>query len=89
MKSESVGDLSAFRFGVLVSYVLFFETLDTSTSQLKVDESFVWSDVIFCVVRCDILCGQLSKLDQAISDCSRALELDDGYIKAYLRRAKW
>lgn len=31
--------------------------------------------------------SQLGRLEQSIKDCSAALELDDGYIKAYLRRA--
>lgn len=32
---------------------------------------------------------QLNRMDDAINDCSNAIELDDTYIKAYLRRAKW
>lgn len=32
---------------------------------------------------------QLKKLEQAIDDCSKAIGLDDTYIKAYLRRAQW
>jgi DnaJ family protein C protein 7 len=31
---------------------------------------------------------KLNKLDQSIEDCNKAIELDEGYIKAYLRRAK-
>jgi hypothetical protein len=27
--------------------------------------------------------------DKAIEDCSKAIEYDDTYVKAYLRRAKW
>ena len=30
----------------------------------------------------------MNKLDQCIDDCTKAIELDDGYLKAYLRRAK-
>jgi DnaJ family protein C protein 7 len=30
----------------------------------------------------------LNKLKESVSDCSAALELDDGYLKAILRRAK-
>ncbi len=30
----------------------------------------------------------MNKLDQCIEDCTKAIELDEGYIKAYLRRAK-
>lgn len=35
------------------------------------------------------LCLQLNKLDQAIEDCTKAIKLDETYIKAYLRRAQW
>lgn len=37
-----------------------------------------------------ILCEnfQLGKLKEALSDCNRAIELDETYLKAYLRRAK-
>ena len=31
---------------------------------------------------------QLNKLDECIDDCTKAIELDESYIKAYLRRAK-
>lgn len=33
-------------------------------------------------------CSKLNKLDDCISDCTKAIELDDSYIKAYARRAK-
>jgi len=32
---------------------------------------------------------QMEKLTEAIEDCTKAIELDDKYVKAYLRRAKW
>ena len=32
---------------------------------------------------------QLGKLDAAIEDCNKAIELDPDYLKAYMRRAKW
>ena len=32
---------------------------------------------------------QLEKLEEAIQDCTKAIELDDTYLKAYMRRAKW
>ena len=32
--------------------------------------------------------SKLNKLDQCIDDCVKAIEIDDSYIKAYLRRAK-
>ncbi len=31
---------------------------------------------------------KLNKLDECIEDCSKAIELDESYIKAYARRAK-
>lgn len=33
-------------------------------------------------------CSKLNKLDDCIRDCTKAIELDDSYIKAYARRAK-
>ena len=32
---------------------------------------------------------KLGKYEECISDCTKAIELDSTYIKAYLRRAKW
>ena len=46
--------------------------------------SLVYS--IFMKMFCSL---QMKKLDQAIEDCSKAIELDNGYIKAFMRRAKW
>jgi len=31
----------------------------------------------------------MNKKTEAIEDCTKAIELDDKYVKAYLRRAKW
>jgi len=31
----------------------------------------------------------MQKTDEAIDDCTKAIELDEKYVKAYLRRAKW
>jgi len=31
----------------------------------------------------------MGKVNEAIDDCTKAIELDDKYVKAYLRRAKW
>lgn len=33
-------------------------------------------------------CSRLNKLDECIEDCTRAIDLDPNYIKAFLRRAK-
>lgn len=34
------------------------------------------------------VCSKLGKNDEAIDDCTRAIELDETYLKAYMRRAK-
>lgn len=34
------------------------------------------------------VCSKLNKLEESVCDCTKAIELDDSYIKAYLRRAK-
>ena len=36
-----------------------------------------------------IFCCQMGKMNEAIDDCTKAIELDEKYVKAYLRRAKW
>ena len=33
--------------------------------------------------------AKLKKMDSAIEDCTKAIELDSSYLKAYLKRAKW
>lgn len=35
-----------------------------------------------------MLFWQINRLKEALSDCNDAIALDDGYVKAYLRRAK-
>ncbi|CAG5121036.1 unnamed protein product [Candidula unifasciata] len=34
------------------------------------------------------VCSKLNKLEEAIQDCTKAIELDDTYMKAYMRRAR-
>ena len=31
----------------------------------------------------------MHKLKEAIDDCTKAIELDEGYVRAYQRRANW
>ena len=50
-------------------------------SSLEVLEVVVWPLYGFCF--------QMSKPAEAISDCTKALELDSTYLKAYITRARW
>merc|ERR1711962_1138342 len=34
------------------------------------------------------VCSKLDRLEEAIQDCTKAIELDETYLKAYMRRAK-
>ena len=55
----------------------------TSAAKVKIDQ-------IFKSLNLKILfSSQLNKNELAIEDCTKAIEFDDTYVKAYLRRAKW
>ena len=45
---------------------------------------------LWCVMVCEVmvLSMQIGKLEESISDCSKAIELDPRYTKAFQRRAK-
>ena len=49
--------------------------------------------IIILMIRTNCFCIfchiQLQKLEEAIKDCTSAIELDENYLKAYMRRAKW
>jgi DnaJ family protein C protein 7 len=53
-----------------------------ATSAAKVKLNYLNNNLIFLLIK-------LNMNDKAIEDCSKAIEYDDTYVKAYLRRAKW
>lgn len=63
-----------FNRAVVLVKVCWFANSISSTTEL-------WCVVVFFYL-------QLGKLKEALGDCDRAIELDETYIKAYLRRAK-
>lgn len=63
-----------FNRAVVLVKVYWFANSISSTTEL-------WCVVVFFHL-------QLGKLKEALGDCDRAIELDETYIKAYLRRAK-
>ncbi|KAK7112781.1 dnaJ homolog subfamily C member 7-like [Littorina saxatilis] len=72
---------SAFRAGRLQeAYDLYTKALDIDAHNISTNSK------LYC--NRATVSSKLNKLEDAIADCSKALELDDGYIKAYLRRAK-
>ncbi|KAK3721197.1 hypothetical protein RRG08_044207 [Elysia crispata] len=72
---------TAFREGKFQdAYTLYTEALSIDTNNKSTNSK------LFC--NRATVCSKLGKLEEAIQDCSRALELDDTYMKAYMRRAK-
>ena len=52
---------------------------------------FVCVDMFVCMCVCVCMfvwCFQMSKMEEAIEDCTSAIRLDPNYIRAYERRAK-
>ena len=56
----------------------------------------VWKTICFlfsCFTGVDLslhkLVFQLNRLEEAINDCTQAIELDHTYLKAYIKRARW
>ncbi|XP_059160959.1 dnaJ homolog subfamily C member 7-like [Physella acuta] len=72
---------SAFRAGKYQdAYNLYSEALNIDPNNKSTNSK------LFC--NRATVCSKLNKLDEAIQDCSKAIELDDTYLKAYMRRAK-
>ncbi|GFR76132.1 DnaJ homolog subfamily C member 7-like [Elysia marginata] len=72
---------TAFREGKFQdAYSLYTEALSIDSNNKSTNSK------LFC--NRATVCSKLGKLEEAIQDCSRALELDDTYLKAYMRRAK-
>jgi DnaJ family protein C protein 7 len=63
------------------------EAYDLYTDALAIDASNVFTNSKLYFNRATV-CSKLKKPDGAIEDCSKAIELDENYVKAYLRRAK-
>ncbi|XP_071792021.1 dnaJ homolog subfamily C member 7-like isoform X1 [Asterias amurensis] len=63
------------------------EAYELYTQALAVDPLNVNTNAKIYCNRATV-CAKLKKLDQAIEDCTKALELDPEYLKAFMRRAK-
>ncbi|KAL3854349.1 hypothetical protein ACJMK2_013622 [Sinanodonta woodiana] len=65
----------------------FEDALSLYTQALEIDPSNKFTNSkLFC--NRATVCSKINKLQQAIEDCTKAVELDDTYLKAYMRRAK-
>ncbi|XP_013778273.1 dnaJ homolog subfamily C member 7-like [Limulus polyphemus] len=64
------------------------EAYELYSCALEIDPSNVYTNAKLYFNRATV-CSKISKLNQAIEDCTQAIKLDENYIKAYLRRAKW
>ncbi|XP_076459361.1 dnaJ homolog subfamily C member 7-like isoform X2 [Babylonia areolata] len=63
------------------------EAFDLYTQALQIDpQNSCTNSKLYC--NRGTVCSKLNKLDQAIKDFTQAIDLDDSYVKAYLRRAK-
>ena len=45
--------------------------------------------VLYMILSQMLFFAQINKLEEAVQDCTKAVELDDTYLKAFMRRAKW
>lgn len=81
LTTEKEAGNAAFRAGRLQ------EAYDMYSKALAIDPlNISTNSKLFC--NRATVSAKLNKLQQAIEDCNKAIELDEGYIKAYLRRAK-
>ncbi|XP_072180710.1 dnaJ homolog subfamily C member 7-like [Diadema setosum] len=63
------------------------EAYDAYTEALSIDPHNVYTNAKLYCNRA-VVCSKLNKLEEAVEDCNKAIELDQNYLKAYLRRAK-
>lgn len=63
------------------------DAYDLYSQALDIDPNNVFTNSKLYFNRATV-CSKMSKPEQAIEDCTKAIELDDKYLKAYLRRAK-
>lgn len=59
----------------------------TYTEALEIDPNNKFTNSKLYCNRATV-CSKIGKDEQAIEDCTKAIELDENYIKAYMRRAK-
>ncbi|XP_013775928.1 dnaJ homolog subfamily C member 7-like [Limulus polyphemus] len=57
------------------------------TEALSIDLSNISTNAKLYFNRATV-CAKMARINEAIEDCSKAINLDENYIKAYLRRAK-
>ncbi|KAK2156942.1 hypothetical protein LSH36_202g11006 [Paralvinella palmiformis] len=72
---------AAFRSGRLQ------EAYDLYTQALNIDPNNVYTNSKLYANRATV-CSKINKPHEAIADCTKAIELDETYLKAYHRRAK-
>lgn len=63
------------------------DALKLYTEALEVDLNNKFFKAVLYTNRATVL-AKINRLPEAIENCTKAIELDDTYIKAYLRRAK-
>ncbi|KAJ4438713.1 hypothetical protein ANN_14660 [Periplaneta americana] len=66
----------------------FNEAYNLYTDALKIDPHNKSTNAKLYFNRATV-CSKLGRLNEAVADCSSALELDENYLKALLRRAKY
>jgi len=62
------------------AYNLYTEALEIDPNNKKMNAALYYNRAT--------VSSKLNKLDQSITDCTKAIEIDENYVKAYLRRAK-
>ncbi|XP_024288930.1 dnaJ homolog subfamily C member 7 isoform X1 [Oncorhynchus tshawytscha] len=81
LKAKKEDGNQAFKDGNYdVAYELYSEALTIDPNNIKTNAK------LFC--NRGTVGSKLKKIDQAIEDCTKAVKLDETYIKAYLRRAQ-
>lgn len=65
----------------------FHEAYKKYTEALEIDPNNKFTNSKLYCNRATV-CSKIGKNEQAIEDCTKAIELDENYLKAYMRRAK-
>ncbi|KAL4217288.1 DnaJ subfamily C member 7 [Mactra antiquata] len=65
----------------------FHEAYNIYTAALLIDPNNKFTNSKLYCNRATV-CSKIGKQEQSLEDCTRAIELDDKYVKAYMRRAK-